>query len=60
MNSPYLEGHMDGLETIGDSVEQLMELEPDLIITLNRTRPLMRNTARLLQPFRSHPSLSQH
>ncbi|WP_339241932.1 AraC family transcriptional regulator [Paenibacillus sp. FSL R5-0517] len=35
MNSPYLEGHMDGLATIGDSVEQLMELEPDLIITLN-------------------------
>ncbi|WP_440119024.1 ABC transporter substrate-binding protein [Paenibacillus sp. QZ-Y1] len=35
MNSPYLEGHLDGIETIGDSVEQLMELEPDLIITLN-------------------------
>jgi iron complex transport system substrate-binding protein len=35
MNSPYLEGHLDGLETIGDSIEQLMELEPDLIITLN-------------------------
>ncbi|MFS0869550.1 ABC transporter substrate-binding protein [Paenibacillus xylanilyticus] len=35
MNSPYLEGKLDGVETIGDSIEQLMALEPDLIITLN-------------------------
>lgn len=35
MNSPYLEGKLDGIATIGDSIEQLMELEPDLIITLN-------------------------
>ncbi|MCM3172640.1 AraC family transcriptional regulator [Paenibacillus sp. MER 99-2] len=35
MNSPYLEGHLDGIEVIGDSVEQLMELQPDFIITLN-------------------------
>ncbi|MED2256580.1 AraC family transcriptional regulator [Brevibacillus parabrevis] len=33
MNSPYLEGKLDGVTDVGDSLEALLEVEPDLIIT---------------------------
>nr|WP_154959178.1 AraC family transcriptional regulator [Paenibacillus xylanexedens] len=35
MSSPYLEGMLDGVTDVGDSVEKLLELQPDLIITHN-------------------------
>ena len=33
MESPYLEGMLDGVTDVGDSLEALVELKPDLIIT---------------------------
>ena len=33
MKSPYLEGMLDGVTNVEDSLEALLELEPDLIIT---------------------------
>ncbi|CAM4442786.1 AraC family transcriptional regulator [Paenibacillus endophyticus] len=33
MNSPYLKGKLDGVTDVGESLEALLELEPDLIIT---------------------------
>jgi iron complex transport system substrate-binding protein len=33
MNSPYLEGMLDGVTNVGDSLEAMIEMEPDLIIT---------------------------
>jgi len=33
MESPYLEGMLDGVANVGDSLEALVELKPDLIIT---------------------------
>lgn len=35
MNSPYLKGKLDGVENVSDSLEKLLDLEPDLIITHN-------------------------
>ncbi|MEC1178417.1 AraC family transcriptional regulator [Metasolibacillus meyeri] len=35
MQSPYLEGETDGIEDIGDSLETIVALKPDLIITGN-------------------------
>jgi iron complex transport system substrate-binding protein len=36
MNNPYFEGMLDGVEEVSsDAVEKIMELEPDLIITLS-------------------------
>ncbi|WP_249645776.1 MULTISPECIES: AraC family transcriptional regulator [unclassified Lysinibacillus] len=33
MESPYLEGMLDGVTNVGDSLEALVDLKPDLIIT---------------------------
>lgn len=33
MNSPYLKGKLDGVTDVADSLEALLELEPDVIIT---------------------------
>ncbi|KWX74017.1 hypothetical protein AML91_16455 [Paenibacillus jilunlii] len=33
MSSPYLEGMLDGVTDVGNSLEKLLELEPDLIIS---------------------------
>lgn len=33
MQSPYLTGMLDGVEDVADSLEKLLELEPELIIT---------------------------
>lgn len=35
MSSPYLEGMLDVVTDVGDSLEKLLELNPDLIITHN-------------------------
>ncbi|WPK13108.1 AraC family transcriptional regulator [Lysinibacillus louembei] len=35
MQSPYLEGKVDGIEDIGESLETIVSLKPDLIITGN-------------------------
>lgn len=34
MQNPYLKDKIDGVENVGDSIEKVMEMEPDLIITL--------------------------
>ncbi|PCD84474.1 hypothetical protein CNQ87_08885 [Lysinibacillus fusiformis] len=33
MDSPYIEGMLDGVTDVGDSLEALVQLKPDLIIT---------------------------
>jgi iron complex transport system substrate-binding protein len=38
LNSPYLKGHLEGVEDVGDSLEKLLAMEPDLIIT-HTTKP---------------------
>lgn len=35
MQNPYIQGKLAGVENIGESIEKIMELEPDLIITLS-------------------------
>lgn len=35
MSSPYIKGMLDGVVDVGDSLEKLLSLEPDLIITHN-------------------------
>lgn len=38
LNSPYLQGHLEGVEDVGDSIEKLLSIEPDIIIT-HTTKP---------------------
>jgi len=38
MSSPYLEGMLDDITDVGESIEMLLEMAPDLIIT-HRTQP---------------------
>lgn len=35
MKSPYLDGKLDGVEEAGESLEKLIDLQPDLIVTIN-------------------------
>ncbi|OAB36047.1 AraC family transcriptional regulator [Paenibacillus glacialis] len=36
LQSPYLEGHLEGVEAVGESFEKLLTMAPDLIITHTR------------------------
>jgi len=49
LNSPYLKGHLDGVEDVGESLEKLLAMEPDIIIT-HTTKPEVYEKYREIAP----------
>jgi iron complex transport system substrate-binding protein len=63
MNSPYLADQLDGVEDIGESLEKLLDLEPDLIITHNPTQEAVDKYKQIAPtvsvPYNNFPSIQE-